>query len=394
MRRIGANLILASDGTFLRDSYIELLENGEISAIIDTGGKLSEIAGLEFYNGILCPGFVNAHCHIELSHLSGSIPPHCGLPKFISEVVHSRAASEDEKRRAMQTADLYMQKSGIVAVGDISNTADSFAIKQKSPIHYHSFIEVFGTSVRARDNFEKAQLIYDQYTEHLALSIVPHAPYSVHPQLFALIAEHAFRNGTIQSIHNQETPSENQMFLDRSGELFESLSQTGFDYTWLEGGFQSSLTYLLPKLLQGNNTLFIHNSFSSVSDLNDALQTFGQDKCYFVLCPLSNLYIEDTLPQVRQFLPYSNNICIGTDSLASNTKLSIIEELKCLQNSFPEIPLTELLQWATINGARALEMQKKIGSFEVGKTPGIILLENIDLKNKKLLDKTSVKVLV
>lgn len=393
MRRIGAKLLLASDGNFLRDSYVEVQDDGTISAVVDTQGKLAEVSGLEFYSGILCPGFVNAHCHLELSAMAGAIEPGCGLPSFIGQVVAKRSADEDMKMSAMRIADRYMQRSGIVAVGDISNGADSFAIKQHSHIQYHTFLEVFGTGSRAEENFRRAEQLYEQYSAQLKMSIAPHAAYSVHPQLWQLIAEHSSREGNILSVHNQETPSENEMFQHRDGLLFRGLSANGFDYSWLDGGQRSSFQHTARYLPKGNNVLFVHNTFAGAEDLPLAVELFGAEKCFFVLCPLSNKYIEQSLPNLPMFADYGANVCIGTDSLASNTKLSILEELKCLQASFPQAHLGEMLQWATINGARALGLGESIGSLECGKRPGVLLLENVDLAGRKLRPDSTVRVM-
>lgn len=393
MRRIGAKLLLAADGAFLRDSYVELKDDGTISAVVNTQGNLSEVAGLEFYSGILCPGFVNAHCHLELSAMAGVIEPGCGLPSFIGQIIAKRSAPDDIKMSAMRIADRYMQRSGIVAVGDIANGADSYAIKEHSPILYHTFIEVFGTGSRAEDAFRRALQLHEQYSAHLKMSIVPHAAYSVHPQLWKLIAAHAIQSGNILSIHNQETPSEDEMFRIKDGDLYRSLVANGFDYTWFEANGKSSLHHIAQYLPQGNSVLFVHNTFSKAEDLQHAVDLIGADKCFFVLCPLSNKFIEQSLPDLSLFIHHSSNICIGTDSLASNTKLSVLEELKCLQAAFPETDLSEMLQWATINGARALGLGTDIGSFECGKRPGVLLLENVDLIHKKLRADSTVKVL-
>jgi cytosine/adenosine deaminase-related metal-dependent hydrolase len=92
---------------------------------------------------------------------------------------------------------------------------------------------------------------------------------------------------------------------------------------------------------------------------------------------------------VELFVQNNLNVVIGTDSLASNHQLSILEELKTISKNFPEIETETLLKWATINGARALQMESDLGSFEKGKTPGILLIENVD--DKKITEGSKVK---
>ncbi|MFC2138814.1 amidohydrolase family protein [Bacteroidota bacterium] len=137
--------------------------------------------------------------------------------------------------------------------------------------------------------------------------------------------------------------------------------------------------------------LFIHNIFTSEEDmqyLNDYLE-----KIYWVLCPNSNLYIENKLPRVDLIRRYSNNIAIGTDSLSSNHKLSVLEEIKTISKAFPSISLEELISWATINGAKALGIDDKYGSIEIGKNPGLNLIKSLDLSNLNLTDNSQVEVL-
>jgi cytosine/adenosine deaminase-related metal-dependent hydrolase len=117
---------------------------------------------------------------------------------------------------------------------------------------------------------------------------------------------------------------------------------------------------------------------------------------YFVLCPGSNLFIQNRLPNLLLFSSQElyQNVCLGTDSLASNTSLSILEEMKIIQHYAPEIPHNMLLQWATLNGARALGFDHLLGSFEKGKTPGVNLFTHIDFKNKRLTTESTVKMLI
>jgi cytosine/adenosine deaminase-related metal-dependent hydrolase len=96
---------------------------------------------------------------------------------------------------------------------------------------------------------------------------------------------------------------------------------------------------------------------------------------FYCLCPNANLYISNVLPDIHLLMKEQCNIVLGTDSLASNHQLSIAEEIKTIQNNFPGISLETMLQWATINGARALQMDDTLGSFEKGKQPGVLLLE-------------------
>jgi cytosine/adenosine deaminase-related metal-dependent hydrolase len=118
--------------------------------------------------------------------------------------------------------------------------------------------------------------------------------------------------------------------------------------------------------------LLIHNTFITKEDIEFAKENFKNT--YYGLCPNANLYIENELPDVETLRKLNIDICLGTDSFASNNSLSILEEMKTIQKNF-DVSLEELIQWATINGAKALGMEKTIGSIEVGKRPGLLLLK-------------------
>ena len=95
------------------------------------------------------------------------------------------------------------------------------------------------------------------------------------------------------------------------------------------------------------------------------------------LCPNANLYIEDRLPDIPLFMKHNSLIVFGTDSLASNYQLSILEEMKTIKKAFPYISTSEMLVWATSNGAKALAFEDNLGDFTRGKKPGVVLFENI-----------------
>lgn len=394
MRKLGAHYILDETGNLLPYSYLVVDDSGSILDIVSTGGNLDSVDSLEFYNGILVPGFINAHCHLELSHLKGVIEPHCSLHNFIKQVVTQRGNDESAIENAIVRADKEMQNNGIVAVGDISNNAGSFHIKKSSPIYYHTFIEVFGTGEYALSNYENARILYEIYHSSLPLSLSPHAPYSVSPVLHSELRQHSERNNTIQSIHNQETESENLLFEEKKGALYDQLIDMGFQFDWISPNGKNSLQTVLPQMANDVPLLLVHNTYSTKSDYEFAINRQGKSNCFFVACPRSNEYIDNAVPNLRLAFEYSDHMVVGTDSLASNYSLSILDELKFLHKHAPFLPLEAILQWSTRNGAIALGLESKYGSFSKGKSPGVNLITGVDLENKILLDRSQVKVLV
>jgi len=371
-------------------------DKGFVVELIETKGKLKEQAGLEFYSGIVVPGFVNTHCHIEFSHLKNKIEKGMGLGNFIGGINKLRNAEELEIFKAAVRADREMQKNGIVAVGDVSNSSITLKVKKQSPLNYHTFIEVFGfLPERANRAFDYAKTVFEEFKKNsLPASVVPHSPYSVSAPLFELIKNHASAHNSILSIHNQESPGENEFYQTGEGEIVSHLKNNiGLDISgWMPTG-KNSLPSILKKLPLKNKLLLVHNTFTSDEDIIALKKHRPLEGVFFVLCPNANLYITKSLPPVNLFHQHKLTICLGTDSLASNSQLSILSEMMVVQNNF-KLNFEELLLWATLNGAKALGMEHLLGSFEPGKRSGVNLLTKINFKDFSFTSETHVKRLV
>jgi cytosine/adenosine deaminase-related metal-dependent hydrolase len=396
MRKISAHLIIDGRGNCYPKGILSIDESGVILDICDTKGILNESTEVEFYSGVIVPGFVNAHCHLELSHLKQAFFEGAGMVPFLKMVVESRANEPGKIVQSAESADLQMYKEGIIAVGDIANGASAFEVKRNSKIDYFTFIEILGfTPDRAEAAFERA-MTYLKSAENLGLkaSIVPHAPYSVSVPLFNSISLEAVRTGSPISFHSQESMEEDELYLKGSGELINLFRDNiGIDTSFFKPTGESALQSTLKYFPQKNNLLLIHNLHTKQSDIDYISSVRKLDNTWFVLCPGSNLFIQNKLPDIELFRNNHLQICLGTDSLVSNHQLSILEEMKILQKFNPSISLEELICWATYNGANALGLGSWSGSIEVGKRPGINLLTGLDIAGKKLLPGTKVKKL-
>ena len=394
MRKISAHLILDGLGKCYSKGIVTLDSDGTILSIEDTGGVLRESAEVEFFSGMLVPGFVNAHCHLELSHMLNAFPEAAGFVPFLKTVVESRASDPESIAEAAEKADILMTKNGIVAVGDIANGSTAFEAKKNSRIYYFTFLETLGFNPeRSGKAFDWAANCLKQ-AESMGLkgSIVPHAPYSVSIQLFNAVAAEAVRSGLPISIHSQESLDEDDLYRTGSGEMVIHLRDNlGIDPSFFSPTGESALRSILKLLPAKNSLLLVHNVHTKQSDLDYIATVRKLSNTWFVLCPCSNLYIQSQLPDIDLFRRNRLQICLGTDSLASNHQLSILEEMKIIQHACPATTLDELLGWATIHGANALGIGGWAGSIEVGKRPGINLLSNVDLTERKLFPGTRVK---
>lgn len=358
----------------LDDSKVLITDNeGRIEEIVDVNDAGDDVLVLE---GTLSPGLINCHCHLELSHMRGLIPGQTGLIDFVYKVVTQRYFAEEEILQAIDRAEEEMIVNGIVAVGDICNNTHTVIQKQKGRIAYYNFVEASGwLPVIAPERFHRSKIFFEQFSKITGhTTIVPHAPYSVSKELWSHIAPY-FQN-KVASIHNQETAFEDEFFTQGTGDFVRMYELMKIDNSHFEAPGKTSLPSYFNQLSKAANVLLVHNTFTSIADVtyaNKQAQVNNQ-QLFWCLCPNANLYIENKLPDVMALITNGSHIVLGTDSLASNHGLSILAEMKVIQQNFNDIPEETLLKWATINGARALQMEDQLGSFEKGKKPGVVLL--------------------
>ena len=390
LRKLQADYLFNGLEIFSSGKVIICNDKGVIEEILD---QKEAGEGIEKFNGILTPGFVNCHCHLELSHMRGLIPERTGLIDFVFSVVTQRHFPEEEIREAIAAAEHEMIQNGIVAAGDISNNLLTIQQKLNHNLHYYNFVEASGWLPDvATQRFARSKEHFDTYSKYLPTSIVPHAPYSVSDALWNLIKPY-FKNKVV-SIHNQETVFEDELFLQNSGDFVRMYQMMNLDNSFYEASGKSSLQTYFSRLEEASHVLLVHNTFTKEQDVTFVKNTRPGNSVSFCLCVNANQYIERSIPPVDILRKQGCNIVLGTDSLASNWSLSILDEMKTIQNKFPSIPLEELLRWATINGAQALQMNDKLGSFEKGKQPGIVLLHNLDVNQKEILHSAKVERLI
>ena len=348
----------------------------ERGKIVDTVDERDAGGEVQKFEGIITPGFINCHCHLELSHLKGLIPENTGLIDFVFSVVGQRHVADEQIISAIETAELQMIRNGIVAVGDISNTLSTYEQKQQKNLHYFNFVEVSGwLPAVAEERFLRGKATLDAFSNLSSASIVPHAPYSVSNNLWQLIKP--FYKNKIATIHNQETCFEDELFLENKGDFLRMFSMMKMDMSFFRPTGQSSLRSYINKFKEAAQLILVHNTFIKEADIDFAKMILAEKPVYYCLCVNANQYIEQALPPIDLLRKNNCRIVLGTDSLASNWSLSIMDEVKTICRNFPHIPLEEVLTWATTNGADALQMHHTLGSFETGKKPGVVLLRNI-----------------
>jgi len=379
------------------------LHSNDKVLITDDSGKVQDIVSaseagddIQSFGGILSPGLINCHCHLELSHLKNVIPPHTGLIEFLCSVVTKRGFPREVIDQEIIKAEKEMYANGIVAVGDIGNTADTAEVKGKSQIRWQNFVEVLGfTDEGSEENIKYYKQVARTLEEKLQTSdpdksgqalkhrtsLVPHAPYSISPKTFNLINE--LTKDQVISIHNQEHPAEDVLYKTGGGDYLKLFKIFGINESPFPVTGLSSIRSVLPHFNNGQTIFLVHNTFMPEEDIVFAKEYAAANglKLIWCLCVNANLYIENKMPPIDMFIKHNCPIVLGTDSYSSNWQLSIAKEIQAIIRAPATMPglkavasLEQVLQWATINGAKALGWDDELGSFEKGKRPGIVLL--------------------
>lgn len=391
MRKFSADIIFPVASEPVKEGVI----------ITDKEGKILQIdrrdqhdpASIDIRKGVIVPGFVNTHCHLELSHMKGKADTGTGLLPFLQTVVNFRDIPMEEILDAIAKADQEMYNAGIVAVGDISNKLDTAAQKDKSKIRYYTFVEMFDFMQDSWTDkaFNDYKAVYDGQStaDGNRKSCVPHSPYTVTAGLFQKIREVNDNDATV-SIHNQETVHEDEFFRTKTGEFIDFYKAFNFPIDHFQPSGKTSIHYALQHLNPKNRNLFVHNTMTTPPDIQ-AAQAWS-DGVYWATCANANLYIENRLPFYQYFLDNNARMTIGTDSLTSNWQLSVLEEMKTIARFQSYVSFETLLRWATLNGAEALGFAADFGSIQVGKIPGLNLL-NLG-EDPKLTAETKVERLI
>lgn len=380
MRRISAEYLYTNDHAQpIRNGFVEVDDDG---TVLRTGVISSREEEPEFHEGAVVPGFVNTHCHIELSYLHGKFRKGTGMAGFIDQINEMRDTSSMEKKKAdiafwMKT----LWDRGVSAMGDISNCSDSFETKAASPLYTRTFLEVFGTEPGDCDavmrNVLELQKVADTYGLDAAPG--PHACYTMSPELLTAVSREGLKSGYL-SFHSEETQEEEDMMISGSGAMFENRKRAGMSMPPVTG--KSSLLYFIDRLEKAHpapfdeHILLVHECCMNEEGI-DAVKKVMRHP-FIALCPCSNIFIHNTLPPVELMRAAGLKLTIGTDSLSSNDDLDMVREMFCLQENFPDIPLGELLQWASRNGAEFLGKDDVLGQIKEGMRPGLVHIDHID----------------
>ena len=392
-KRVTAEFVYTlTDAEPIRNGFVEYDEQtGEIISVGACGSD--EIVS----EGALTPGFVNAHCHVELSHLHKKFVKGSGMAGFIDQINALRDwAGRERKQELVKEWMDKMWNDGVSAMADISNDDSSFDVKASHNMYTRTFLEVFGSEPQMCEGVmtEVTELQKVADAAGIDAAPTPHSCYTMSPQLLSESAAAGLKRGYI-SYHSQESQEEEDLLLTGSGAMYENRVRNGMSTPPVTG--ESSLKYFIQRLAQVHeapyeeHVLLVHNVCLSQDDVEAAKKVMKN--VWWAICPLSNIFIHNALPPIGLMRKNGLSIALGTDSLSSNDDLDMVAEMICLHKNFPEVPMNEILVWACLNGARFLSKDKVLGTLEAGKRPGIVRISGIDENGFVTADSRSQRVI-
>lgn len=318
----------------------------------------------------ILPGLVNAHTHLELSYLHERIPPAPGFGQWVRAVMETRrrypdpadAAIIDSARRSIADA----VAMGTALFGDVSNTLVTVPLLRERGVFAQVFHELTGFTekdpeARVREARARADAVA---TDDVRVSVAPHAPYSVSAALFkAIRADLDAHPASVSSVHLGETPDEVELLREGEGDIRKVLESLGrWPADWTPPGV-GPVAYLAGLGVFDARMIAVHG----VQFRDDDLRRLKALGVTVVSCPRSNIYVGVGSPPLEAFYAAGLDVAFGTDSLASVPDLNVFAELQEARRIAPKVRARQLLESATLVGARALGFADQFGTIEPGK---------------------------
>ena len=377
MRGFAGSWLLTGDGVTppIAAGAVVLDGTERVLALGDLASLRGRFTSLRFETlaGVLMPGLVNAHTHLELSALRGRVAGGRGFVPWVDGLVQLRAQHQPEQdAEAIELGVSELLAAGVVAVGEVCNRLASVAALAAVPIAACVFHEVFGLRRESAEvtlgMAEQERADYGPWPAHIRYALAPHTPYTLHPKVLETILQRVRAHCGRTSLHLAEHAAE-RAFLETGAGAFAD---------WLQARGTSALDWSAPAC---DAVSFADRLGALAPDviavhLSDArpleIARVAERKCPVVLCPRSNLHIELKLPPLLDILRAGIRPGLGTDSLASNASLDPLAEARCLRQRFPTVAPLELIAMATGWGADALGFAALLGRLQPGLHPGVL----------------------
>ena len=289
-----------------------------------------------------------------------------------------------------------MWAAGVSAMADISNDDASFEVKKSHDMYTRTFLEVFGSEPHMCEGVMAEVTALNEIADKAGIDAAPtpHSCYTMSPDLLSASSAAGLAKGFL-SYHSQESQEEEDLLRTGSGAMYENRKRSGMSTPPVTG--ESSLKYFLQRLAVAadapyeQHILLVHNVCLAQDDIDAAKEKMKN--VYWAICPLSNIFIHNALPPISLMRKNGLAIALGTDSLSSNDDLDMVKEMYCLHSNFPEVPMAEILTWASLNGARFLSKDSVLGTLAPGKRPGLVRISDIDENGFVTADSRSKRII-
>jgi cytosine/adenosine deaminase-related metal-dependent hydrolase len=378
MRLVRADWVLTGDGEPIADGVVAVDGEGVIADVGAASEARFEGAPAERVRGLVMPGLVNAHTHVELSALRGRVPGGGGFLPWVERLIGARVElDEGDEAEAIESAVAGMRAGGTAAVGEVTNGLGAVGALARAGIAGCIFHEVFGQDLaRLRDRVRGLEAeLHERVpvwpSEDLSYAPAPHTLYTLHLEVVGMIIAESRRRGRRTSLHLLEHPAERRAIERGEGPVIEWLgARSRVEPAALDWPKRPLLDVAAELGALSPDVVLVHLTEARP----DELARVAAAGSPVVLCPRSNLFIEAKLPPLLAVREAGVEPALGTDSLASNASLDVLAEAKALRDRFPGVPARELVQMATWNGARALGLPRH-GRLAPGARPGVLAVE-------------------
>ena len=335
---------------------------------------------LDLGDALLMPGLVNAHCHLDYTDMAGQLLAPKVFTDWLKVITVTKAGwSYSDYAQSWLRGAHMLARTGTTTVADIEALPELLPeVWEATPLRVFSFLEMIAIKPqrRASSVLQEALDRIDTLRAargHAGLS--PHAPYTTLPELLCLSAAAARRRKLRMTIHLAESALEFEMFARGRGEMFDWLKRSGRDMS--DCGLGSPVRHLERCGVLGRHLLVIHANYLGRGDAG----LLGQRGVHVVHCPRSHCYFRHGAFPLRRLLRAGVNVCLGTDSLASvhttrrhTPVLSLFEEMRALAHAHPWLSSRRIVRLVTLNGARALGLEGRIGELSENAFADLIAL--------------------
>lgn len=338
-----------------------VVKNGIICGITKDFAEFSKDEIKDLGPGIIIPGLINSHTHLELSFLKNRLDYSNGFKDWVKQLISVRSnTSLSEIKKALIHEIKTCIKSGTFALCDISSIDASRTDFENLGIDGWFFYEELGN---------KGKFLNSELTENI--SFAAHAPHTTSPELIKAIKDKTNKNNILFSIHCAESKDEFLFMQGKNKDWENFLSSRNIDFSSWNIPCNSSTEYLNNLNVLDSKTLLVHMLDYTKKDL-EIIKNSNSSIC---VCPRSNENLHKRLPDIETFLSFGINICLGTDSLASCESLDMFDEMRFVLDHYKNISPEDLLKMCTKNSAKALLIDKRLGTIKKGLYGKMIYVE-------------------